>query len=105
MSKRFGVSLTRGCDDTDRATVALVVANAALGSDRDTVVFLSIEGVRLSQRGAADGIHESGFAALSDLLAQFVADRFLFVRPASKSAGSTNLRLFPEHRLWEAHGW
>ncbi|NBU76358.1 MAG: sulfur reduction protein DsrE, partial [Planctomycetes bacterium] len=47
MSKRFVVSLTRGCDDTDRATVALVVANAALGSDRDTVVFLSIEGVRL----------------------------------------------------------
>jgi predicted peroxiredoxin len=73
MSKKFVVSLTRGLDDTDRATVAFVVANAALGSDRDTMVFLSVEGVRLSQAGAADGVHESGFAPLKDLMAQFAA--------------------------------
>jgi len=49
------------------------VANAAAASDKDTVVFLSIEGVRLAQPGYADDIHEEGFAALKDLMTNFVA--------------------------------
>jgi predicted peroxiredoxin len=69
---KFCISLTCAGDNPDRATVAFVVANAALGSDRDTLVFLSIEGVRLSQKGAADAIHEQGFAPLRDLMANFV---------------------------------
>jgi predicted peroxiredoxin len=73
MSGKFVVSLTHAKDDTDRATVAFVVANAAAASDKDTVVFLSIEGVRLAQPGYADDIHEEGFAALKDLMANFVA--------------------------------
>lgn len=72
MSNLFCVSLTRALDDTDRATVAFVVANAALGSEKETVVFLSIEGVRLSQKGAAAGVQEPGFAALEELMKNFV---------------------------------
>jgi uncharacterized protein len=68
---KFVVSLTRAKDDTDRATVAFVVANAALGSGQETVVFLSIEGVRLSQKGYADDVHEEGFAPLAELMANF----------------------------------
>jgi predicted peroxiredoxin len=34
-------------NDTDKATVAFVVANAAVASDKDALVFLSIEAVRL----------------------------------------------------------
>lgn len=68
---RFVVSLTHAKEDTDRATVAFVVANAALGSDQETVVFLSTEAVRLSQQDYADGVHEDGFAPLSDLMASF----------------------------------
>lgn len=70
---RFCVSLTRAKDDTDRATVAFVVANAALGSGQETIVFLSIEGVRLAQRGYADGVHEEGFAPLAELMRNFAA--------------------------------
>ena len=73
MSGKFVVSLTNAKNDTDKATVAFVVANAAAASDKDTVVFLSIEGVRLAQPGYADDIHEEGFAALKDLIANFVA--------------------------------
>jgi len=51
--------------------VAFVIANAAVASDKATVVFLSIEGTRLSQKGYADDIHEEGFAALKDLMASF----------------------------------
>ena len=42
MPGKFVISLTHGLNDTDKATVAFVVANAAVASDKDTVVFLSI---------------------------------------------------------------
>ena len=69
---RFCVSLTCGLNDTDKATVAFVVANAAAASDKETLVFLSVEGVRLGVQGAADPVHETGFAPLKDLMANFV---------------------------------
>jgi predicted peroxiredoxin len=72
MAEKFCVSLTCAKDDTDRATVAFVVANAAAASDREALVFLSIEGVRLSQRGYADDIREEGFAPLKELMDNFV---------------------------------
>jgi predicted peroxiredoxin len=34
-------------------------------------VFLSIEGVRLAQRGVAESIHEEGFAPLRELMDNF----------------------------------
>ena len=69
---KFCVALSCSTDNTDKATVAFVVANAAVASDQDTLVFLSIEGVRLSQKGVADDIHEEGFAPLKDLMENFV---------------------------------
>ena len=72
MANKFCVSLTCSKDNTDKATVAFVIANAAVASDKDTLVFLSIEGVRLSQQGYADDIHEAGFAPLKELIDNFV---------------------------------
>ena len=63
MAGKFCVSLTSAKDNTDKATVAFVVANAAVASDKETMVFLSTEGVRLSEKGYADDIHEEGFSA------------------------------------------
>jgi predicted peroxiredoxin len=71
MAGKFCVNLTHSTDDTDRATVGFVLANAALGSGKETLVFLSINGVRLAQRGVADGIHEDGFAPLRELMDNF----------------------------------
>lgn len=71
MANRFCVSLTHAKDDPDRATVAFVVANAAAGSGKETLVFLSVEGVRLSQKGYADGVHEEGFSPLRELMENF----------------------------------
>jgi uncharacterized protein len=71
MANKFCVSLTHAKDDADRATVAFVVANAAVGSGKETLVFLSVEGVRLSQKGYAEGIHEEGFAPLRELMDNF----------------------------------
>jgi predicted peroxiredoxin len=73
MPGKFCVSLTAAKDNADRATVAFVVANAAVASDKETVVFLSTEGVRLAVKGYADDIAEEGFAKLADLMANFAA--------------------------------
>lgn len=74
MPGRFCVSITHAKDNTDKATVAFVVANAAVGSDKETVVFLSTEGVRLAVDGYADDIHEEGFAPLKQLMGDFTAN-------------------------------
>jgi uncharacterized protein len=71
MPGKFCVSLTCAKDNTDKATVAFVVANAAVGSDKETMVFLSTEGVRLSQRGYSDDIREEGFAPVKELMDNF----------------------------------
>lgn len=72
MPGTFCVSLTHAKDDPDRATVGFVIANAAAASDKETIVFLSVEGARLAQKGGSDGIHEEGFAPLGELMASFV---------------------------------
>ena len=71
MANKFCVSLTCSKDNTDKATVAFVVANAAVGSGKETLVFLSVEGVRLAQKGYADDIREEGFTPLRELMENF----------------------------------
>ena len=68
---KFCVSLTYAKDNPDKATVAFVVANAAVASSQQTLVFLSTEAVRLSQKGYADDIREEGFAPLKELMENF----------------------------------
>ena len=72
MAGKFCVSLTCAKDDTDKATVAFVVANAALGSEKETLLFMTTEGVRLSQKGYADDVAEEGCLPLKDLMDLFV---------------------------------
>ena len=73
MLNNFCVSLTHSTDDPDRATVAMVVASAAVASGKNTMVFLSSEGVRLAIKGVADGINEEGFQPMATLVQNFVA--------------------------------
>ncbi|WNF37400.1 DsrE family protein [Bacillaceae bacterium IKA-2] len=72
MTNKFLVSLTNGKNDTDRATVGFVVANAAVASGKEVVIFLNIDGAYLSDKGYADDIHEEGFAPLKELMDQFI---------------------------------
>jgi uncharacterized protein len=71
MAGKFCVSLSVAKNDTDKATVAFVIANASVASDKETVVFLSTEGVRLAVQGHADDVHEEGFAPLKELMSNF----------------------------------
>jgi uncharacterized protein len=92
---KFCVSLSYAKDNPDKATVAFVVANAAAASNQQTLVFLSIEGVRLSQKGYADDIREEGFAPLKDLMENFVkAGGSIFVcSPCFKKRGLNDSNL------------
>ena len=95
MAGKFCVTLTYAKNDTDKATVAFVIANAALGSDKDTMVFLMAEGVRLSQKGYADDIHEEGFAPLKELMANFAgAGGKIFVCSPCFKQQYTHVRIF-----------
>lgn len=72
MTERFLINATHATDDPDRATIALVMANAALTLGKDAVLLLVSEGARLAVPGVVDAIHEPGFAALRDLFDQFL---------------------------------
>ena len=95
MSAKFCVTLTHAKNDSDKATVAFVVANAAVASNKETMVFLSVEGVRLATPGYADDIAEPGFAPLKDLMANFVkAGGKIFVcSPCFKRRGLDEAKL------------
>jgi predicted peroxiredoxin len=97
MAGKFCVSLTSAKDNADKATVAFVVANAAVASDKDTLVFLSTEAVRLSQRGYADSVHEEGFAPLKELMDNFVkaGGRMFVCSPCFKKRKLDEAALIP----------
>ncbi|MCC6409055.1 MAG: DsrE family protein [Planctomycetes bacterium] len=94
---KFCVSLTAAKDNPDKATVAFVVANAAVGSEQETLVFLSIEGVRLATPGYADSIREEGFAPLAELMAKFTAagGKIFVCSPCFKKRGLDETQLVP----------
>ncbi len=95
MAGKFCVNLTWSKNDADKATVAFVVANAAVASDKRTMMFLSTEGVRLGVAGYADDIREEGFAPLAELMANFVkAGGVIWVcSPCFKKRGLDETRL------------
>ena len=71
MHGKFCVSLTHAKDNSDKATVGFVIATAAVASDKETIVFLSSEGVRLASPGYADDIREEGFTPLKELMVNY----------------------------------
>ena len=97
MPGKFCVSLSHAKDNADKATVAFVIANAAVASDKETLVFLSTEGVRLAQQGYADDIQEEGFAPLRELMSNFArAGGKIFVcSPCFKRRKLDDNRLVP----------
>jgi uncharacterized protein len=97
MTERFCVNLTTGPENVDKATVAFVVANAALASGKEVMVFLTIEAVRFGFVGGADGMHAGGFAALGELVDTFGSGggKILTCTPCAKVRGLDTKPLVP----------
>lgn len=73
MSNKAVVSLATGLEDPEKVTVAFLVALGAAEHGRPTLIFLTKEAVRLSQRGVAVGVACVGCPPLPDLLARYEA--------------------------------
>ena len=57
----------------DKSTLGLTIANAALSSGMEVLVFLLSDGVELCRDGAADQAHIRPFRPLGELIETFVA--------------------------------
>jgi predicted peroxiredoxin len=73
MAGKAVVSLTTGLEDTEKVTVALLVAVGAAETGRDTMMFLTKEAVRLAVPGTAVGVGCDGCPSLPELLARYQA--------------------------------
>lgn len=96
MADRFCVTIKHCLSDGDQATVGFVVANAALGSDKETLVFLSTDGVNCAVREEYGKVDEGEpFAPLKELVDKFVAGggRIFCCAPCLKKRGITEDQL------------
>ena len=73
MTSKAVVSLTTGLEDSEKVTVAFLVAVGAAESGRPTLMFLTKEAVRLAQDGVAVGVACDGCPSIPDLMKRFEA--------------------------------
>ena len=96
MAGTFCVSITHCRTDGDKATLGFVVANAAQGSEKETMVFLSTDGVYCAIKGEAEKINEGApFAPLKELINKFTAagGKIYVCTPCLKKRGLTEADL------------
>jgi predicted peroxiredoxin len=67
------ISLTTGLEDSEKVTVAFLVAVGAAEQERPTVMFLTKEAVRLALDGVTVGVACEGCPPLPDLMKRFDA--------------------------------
>ena len=73
MSGKAVVSLTTGLEDSEKVTVAFLVAVGAAESGRPTLMFLTKEAVRLALDGVAVGVACERCPTLPDLFSRYAA--------------------------------
>lgn len=98
MAGLFCVTITECKTNEDKATVGFVVANAAIGSDKETMVFLSADGVWAAVKGEMEKVNVgTPFAPLAELVGKFVANggKILVCSPCMKKRGVTDEMLVP----------
>jgi predicted peroxiredoxin len=73
MAGKAVISLSTGLEDTEKVTVAFLVAVGAAESGRPTLMFLTKEAVRLALDGVAVGVGCDGCPPLPDLMKRYRA--------------------------------
>jgi predicted peroxiredoxin len=72
MADKVLINLATGMEDSERVTVAFLVAGAALERGREVAVFLTKEAVRLAVPGHAVGVACDGCPPLDRIFEQFL---------------------------------
>lgn len=73
MANKAVISLNTGLEDTEKVTVAFLVAVGAAEAARPTLMFLTKEAVRLAIDGVAVGVACEGCPPLPDLMSRYEA--------------------------------
>ncbi len=73
MAGKAVISLSTGLEDSEKVTVAFLVAVGAAESGRPTLMFLTKEAVRLAVDGVAVAVACDGCPPLSDLMKRYEA--------------------------------
>ncbi|MDN5914430.1 MAG: DsrE family protein [Pseudonocardia sp.] len=71
MAGKAVINLTTGLEDSERVTVAFLVAVGAAEEGRPTLMFLTKEAVRLAVTGVATGTACAGCPPLAELLQRY----------------------------------
>ena len=88
-NKGYVFSITHFDNDPDRVAVPLVLANNALAMGEDVLIWLTLEGVQLARKGAAEDLQPKSFPAISELLRNFEESggRFGVCPPCARTHG------------------
>lgn len=73
MAGKAVVTLTTGLEDPEKVTVALLVAVGAAEARRETLMWMSKEGVRLGVPGVATGVACTGCPPVAELVERYTA--------------------------------
>ena len=73
MANKAVISLSTGLEDTEKVTVAFLVAVGAAEQGRQTLMFLTKEAVRLALGGVATGVACQGCPPLPTLVERYAA--------------------------------
>ena len=106
---RAAISLTTGLEDSEKVTIALLVAVGAAEAGRETLMFLTKEAVRLATEGFAIGVACEGCPSIQDLMQRLeTAGGVLLVCPIcfnskrlDEATLVSNARLGGTVQLWE----
>lgn len=101
MPEKVVVNLSSGPEQPGRVTVAFLVADSALSSGKEVVVFLTQEAVRLAVTGEAEKVVEPGYKTVADLF-RAVADaggELYCCRPCCRTRGIESDHLVPNARI------
>jgi predicted peroxiredoxin len=108
-SQKVVVNLATGLEDSERVTVAFLVAGAALEKGKQVAMFLTKGAVRLGLPGYAEAVACDGCPPVSKLLAQYeegggellVCPICFNARKLDESALVANARLAGATPLWD----
>jgi predicted peroxiredoxin len=109
MADKVVVNLASGLDDSERVTVAFLVAGAALERGKQVAMFLTKEAVRLGLPGYGEAVACDGCPPLSRLVQQYaegggellVCPICFNARQLEEDQLTSNARLAGATPLWE----
>jgi predicted peroxiredoxin len=91
-SSRYLFAVSTFDSEPDRAAVPLVLANNALASGGDVLIWLTLTGVKLGKQGEAAKAPAKSFPSADELLATFreAGGRLALCPPCAKTHGVTD---------------